>query len=110
MIEDPTQPYTLFCYKCQTLFYASLHVLHLSTDRENLLHLRERNENRRGKTVRHEEKKCRIRRYIEQVQQRTHHQQEMLDKCFEELGDIRRQHVNNLVDYIFTIEEIKPKR
>ena len=60
--------------------------------------------------MRHEEKKRRIKTYIEEVQLRMAQKQNNLQQLNDSTGNIRRQHIKDLLEYIFPLEEIKPKR
>ena len=80
------------------------------TDKELLLFTRGKNETRRSKSTRHEDKKRRIKKYIDQAQVHITKQQTNLQQCHVSSENVRRQHIKDLLEYIFSLEEMKPKR
>lgn len=70
----------------------------------------EKNKNRTGKSLRHQEKKKRIKNYIEQVNRNIGTQEIELHTCLTNLCDYRKLHISDLIQYIFCLDEIKPKR
>ncbi len=71
--------------------------------------MRERSEARRAKSAKHDDKKRRICKYIDQAQTYLTQRHGVLQDRLEALSAVRRRHMSDLLQYIYTMEEIKPK-
>ena len=101
IVDKISKPLCMITFTSQLLLLPEKEILRTS---------REKNETRRSKAMTHEEKKRRIKAYIEEVQLRMAQKQNNLQQLNDSTGNIRRQHIKDLLEYIFPLEEIKPKR
>ncbi len=83
---------------------------YLCTDKVCVASLKEKSESRRIKAGRHAEKKRRICKYIDQIQCTTTKYSKELCGYQENIHTFRQQHIRDLLHYIFSLEEVEPKR
>ena len=87
-----------------------IHCYGLHSEQDATQRLREENHGRKVKSGRHEEKLAYIHEYVGKTIAYIDRQQSVLEKCHWELGNSRKDHIKDLLSYIFPIRETQPRR